>query len=63
MAYRIFSIPILNYEIKVQVKTNLEMAIHHHKPSTALAKARQIRGYRSHLDLKAPQTKVEEKQK
>ena len=26
------------------------MAIHHHKPSTALARARQLRGYWSHLD-------------
>jgi len=29
--------------------TSIGMAIHHHKPSTALARARQLRGYRSHL--------------
>jgi len=47
----------------VQTKTNLEIAIHNHKPSMTLARTRQIRGYRSYLDLQAPQREVEEKQK
>ena len=33
------------------------MDIHHHMPSTALARARQLRGYRFHLD---PQTQKRE---
>ena len=33
------------------------MDIHHYKPSTALARARQLRGYRFHLD---PQTQKRE---
>ena len=33
------------------------MDIHHHKPSTALARARQLRDYRFHLD---PQTQKRE---
>ena len=36
------------------------MAIHHHKPSTTLARARQVRGYQSHLDLQTQKRKVEE---
>ena len=43
------------------------MDIHHHKPSTALARARQLRGYRSHLDSqhrrgKQTNTRIERKE-
>ena len=62
MIAKIFPIPILNKIIKVQGKTNLEMTVHHDKPSMALARARQIRGYWSHLDLQTQKRKVEEKQ-
>ena len=36
------------------------MDVHHHKPSTTLARRRQLRGYRFHLD---PQTQEESEQK
>jgi len=39
--------------------TNIKMAIHHHKLSTELARARQIRGYQSHLDLQIHKREVE----
>ena len=38
--------------------TNIEMAIHHYKPSMTLARARQIRGYQSHLDLQTQKRKA-----
>ena len=57
MTNRILAIPILHYELKGASYTTIEMDIHHHKPSTALARARQLGGYRFHLD---PQTQKRE---
>ena len=51
MSYKIFPILNLKYQIKVQEENNTEIVIHHHKPSMTLARARQIRSYRIHLDL------------
>jgi len=34
------------------------MAIHHHKPSTTLARARQLRGYWNHLDSQTQKRKT-----
>ena len=57
MTNRIFSIPNLHYEMKGASYTTIEMDMHHHKPSMALVKARQLRDYRIHLD---PQTRKRE---
>ena len=35
----------------MQAENNTEMVIHHHKPLMTLARVRQIRDYRIHLDL------------
>ena len=60
MAYKIFPIPVLHYEIKGTSYTTIGMDIHHHKPSTALARARQLQGYRSHLDSQTKKREANE---
>ena len=40
--------------------TSIRMAIYHHKPSTTLARVRQLLGYRSHLDSQTQQRKANE---
>ena len=50
------------------IYTTIEMDIHHHKPSMALARARQLRGYQIHLDPqnrrgKQTKTRIEKERK
>ena len=59
MADEIFPIPDLHYEEGVSY-TTIEMDVHHHKPSTALARRRQLRGYRFHLDPQTQKSEVNE---
>ena len=60
MADEIFPIPDLHYKNEGASYTTIEMDIYHHKPSTALTRTRQLRGYRFHLD---PQTQKREANK
>ena len=49
----------------MQVENNTEMIIHHHQPSMAFVRARQIRGYTIHLDLQviAEESKLKKEEK
>jgi len=60
MTNRIFPIPDLCYEKKGASYTTIEMDIHHHKPSTTLARARQLRGYQSDFDSQTHKREVNE---